>query len=100
MDSLIEKLKKLLFSQPETPETAVFTDELISKLMHDLQNTAESMYSCSESSAMLDEYVEMVNNREDAARLMPLVKAHLDACPGCNQTYNILLAILEGEVQE
>jgi len=66
-------------------------------LMQTLEMTQENMYSCEETYALLDKYVELVNTGEDAARLMPLVKNHLDACPGCHEHYEILRDIIANE---
>ncbi len=66
-------------------------------LLRRLENVQENAYSCEETFALLDEYVELVVTDEEAAALMPLVKNHLDMCPDCREGYEVLLRILEAE---
>ncbi len=66
-------------------------------LLRRLENVQENAYSCEETFALLDEYVELIVTDEEAAALMPLVKNHLDMCPDCRERYEILLRILETE---
>ncbi len=73
------------------------SEEVVVDLMQQLQNTKEGEYSCADSYALLDEYVELVASDEDVERLMPLVKAHLDACPDCKLEFEVLLKVLESE---
>lgn len=115
MTGLIDKLKKLLSKQKaktakshsanlNVPNSNVtskaeigLTPEAVVNLMQQLEATNEGQYSCAESYALLDEYVEHVASNEEAERIMPLVKAHLDACPDCHQEFEILLDILKGD---
>ena len=64
-------------------------------LMERLEKTMEDAYSCEEAFALLDEYVELVASDEEAKRLMPLVKNHLDMCPDCQDEFEILLHVLK-----
>ena len=73
----------------------VFTQDHLVELMQRLETTMENVYSCDEAFALLDEYVEMVANKEEAEQLMPLVKNHLDLCPDCRDEFEVLLHILE-----
>ncbi len=75
-------------------ETNMTKDALIN-LMHRLEKTMEEAYSCEEAFALLDEYVELVANDEEASKLMPLVKNHIDMCPDCRDKFEILLRILK-----
>jgi hypothetical protein len=43
----------------------------------------------------LDEYVELKIKKEDAARIMPLIREHLDLCPECCEEYEALLDVVE-----
>lgn len=81
-------------------ETAVLTKDAVKNLMQALQHTNEHMYSCKESYELLDEYVELIATNEEAAMLMPLVKAHIDACPDCGQEFEILLEVLKADTAE
>ncbi|MCP4421198.1 MAG: hypothetical protein GY805_31690 [Chloroflexi bacterium] len=71
------------------------TKEDVVTLMHRLEKTLEDSYSCEESFALLDEYVELVATDEEAKRLMPLIKNHLDMCPDCREEFETLLYILK-----
>jgi len=64
-------------------------------LMQRLEKTLENSYSCEEAFALLDEYVELVASDEEAMKLMPLVKNHIDMCPDCRDKFEILLRILK-----
>lgn len=73
----------------------VLTQDHLVNLMQRLETTMENVYSCDEAFALLDEYVELVANKEEAEQLMPLVKNHLDLCPDCRDEFEILLNILQ-----
>lgn len=79
---------------PNEPVTA----NTIQLLMRMLEMTQQEAYSCEETFALLDEYVEaVIRNEANGDVVMPLVKYHLDACPDCYQKFEILLRILETE---
>jgi hypothetical protein len=78
-------------------DTAVSTinQQNLVDLMQRLEKTMEDAYSCEEAFALLDEYVELVADDEEARRLMPLVQNHLDMCPDCRDEFEILLHVLK-----
>ena len=100
------KLKNL-FSKPKQTMTearepaadqstdASLNQEQLVDLLHRLERTIENAYSCEEVYALLDEYVELVADDEEAKKLMPLVQNHLDMCPDCRDEYEILLHVLK-----
>ncbi len=106
MTNLFNKLRKLarVNTTPGT-ETAVsltggsliLNDETVKNLLRQVDKTEDGQYSCAETFALLDEYVELVVSNEDAAALMPLVERHLEVCPECSPRYKALLAILQTE---
>jgi uncharacterized protein YdiU (UPF0061 family) len=49
---------------------------------------------CEQVFDTLDQYAEIEVRREDAARLMPLVREHLDMCSHCCDEYEALLDVL------
>ena len=123
MNNLIDKLKKLFGITPDkgNPEaieptmnestsswkapgqdstTPVLNENILKALMQQVEETKEGMYTCQETSELLDEYVDLVNSEQDAAQIMPLVKAHLDACPGCEQRFEILLDIVSADLND
>lgn len=81
-------------AQAAAPE-ATLTQELLVELMERLEKTTENAYCCDEVFALLDEYVELVADDEEARQLMPLVKNHLDMCPDCRDEYEVLLHVLK-----
>jgi uncharacterized protein YdiU (UPF0061 family) len=49
---------------------------------------------CEQVFNTLDQYAEIEIRKEDAARLMPLVHNHLEACSECCDEYEALLDVL------
>ena len=49
---------------------------------------------CEQVFDTLDQYAEIEVHQEDAARLMPLVRDHLDTCSHCCDEYEALLDVL------
>ena len=82
-------------SAASSMEAGSLNQQTLVDLMHRLEKTMENAYSCDEVFALLDEYVELVANDEEAKRLMPLVENHLDICPDCKDEFEILLHILK-----
>lgn len=82
-------------SANQPPGGMVLTQDHLVDLMQRLETTLDNAYSCEEAFALLDEYVELVTNTEEAGQLMPLVKNHLDLCPDCRDEFEILLHILK-----
>ncbi len=102
MTNFFDKLRKLIqLDTKPALETAVppiaLTDTAVADLMRQVDETEADQYSCAETSALLDEYVELVQSEQDAATLMPLVERHLVHCPNCREHYDILLTILQTE---
>lgn len=71
------------------------TSEILIDLMERLEKTTDDAYCCDEVFALLDEYVELVSDDEEAKQLMPLVKNHLEMCPDCRDEYEVLLHVLK-----
>lgn len=68
------------------------SDAAIVDLFRYLQNCEEM--GCEEVFGVLDQYAEIEVRKEDAARLMPLVREHLDMCDECCDEYEALLDVL------
>lgn len=77
------------------PGAVTMNQDNLVELMHHLEHTLDNAYSCEEVFALLDEYVELVASDEEAKRLMPLVKNHLEMCPDCRHAFEILLHVLK-----
>jgi hypothetical protein len=83
---------RALFHQQETQ----IPDELIQSLIRSLEEEdREESCSCDEVFAVVDQYAELELRGEDAARLMPLLKKHMDGCHDCCEEYEALLDILQ-----
>lgn len=70
-------------------------DELIESLIRSLEHTHEQECTCDEVFAVVDQYAEAEIHGDDAARLMPLIKQHMELCHNCCEEYEALLDILE-----
>ena len=79
-----------------TPKaTGPVTADNIHRLARLLELTGVDQYSCEETFELLDEYVDLVDNRAEAEALMPVVKQHLDRCPHCSHMFESLLRTLQ-----
>ncbi len=70
-------------------------DEVVQGFLRVLEEVRVEDVPCSQVFARLDEYVEKEVHGENAARLMPLLREHLDLCPDCCEEYEALLSVLE-----
>lgn len=75
-------------------------DEVVVKFLRVLENARAEDLSCSNIYARLDEFVEEEVKSKDAAKIIPLIREHLDICPDCLQEYEALLAILQNTKTE
>ena len=75
--------------KPELP------DNLVESLIRSLEHSQDEECSCDDVYAVVDQYAEMEFSGKDAARLMPLLKQHLEVCHNCYEEYEALLDILE-----
>ncbi|MEW6029286.1 MAG: hypothetical protein AB1564_08460 [Chloroflexota bacterium] len=73
------------------------SDRTIEGLIRYLE-TAE--LDCEQVYHALDHYAEMEVRHEDAARLMPLVREHLDMCDECCDEHEALLRVLEKDAKQ
>lgn len=71
------------------------SDEAIKGFLRALEEARVEDVPCSQVFSQLDEYVQKQLNGEDAAKLMPLLREHLDLCQDCCEEYETLLAALE-----
>ena len=74
---------------------AKLSDDLIRELIRSLESTQDDECSCDDVYALLDQYAEIQIRGEDAARLMPLLKEHIETCGECHDEYEALLRVLE-----
>jgi hypothetical protein len=71
------------------------SNEVLQGFLRVLENARTEDISCNEVFAQLDQYVEKEVKGEDAARLMPLLREHLDLCSDCCDEYEALMTVLE-----
>ena len=65
-----------------------------------LENVDKEEITCDELYARLDEYVEREVDQKDAARIMPLMREHMDVCQECCDEYEALLDVIEKSSDE
>ena len=82
------------------PPQEELQDETIVKFLHILEDVCGQDNSCEDLFACLDEFVEREMKSHDAAKIMPLIREHLDACDHCHEAYEALLAVLEHTQEE
>jgi hypothetical protein len=70
-------------------------NNIMQRLLLMLSNTREEELDCGEVHQVIDVYAEVAANGEDAAKLLPMVKHHLEMCQCCEEEYEALLRILE-----
>lgn len=70
------------------------SNEAVLEMLRVLENAREEDIPCGEIHLRLDEYVEREIDKKDAARLMPLIREHLDVCEECCEEYEALLDVL------
>lgn len=81
-------------TQPQNDPNSL-PDGLIENLIRSLEHTHEEECTCDEVYAVVDQYAEAQIRGEDAQRLMPLIKQHMELCQNCCEEYEALLDILE-----
>jgi len=86
---LINRIRASLGLKREPPNEAVLG------FLRVLEHVRAEELTCDEIFAALDEYVEREIDQKDAARLMPLIREHLDLCPECCEEYETLLHVIE-----
>jgi hypothetical protein len=62
-----------------------------------LLGPAEPEVGCDECFEQLDRYVELELAGNDAAAIIPGLRAHLDGCPACREEHESLRALVGGD---
>ncbi len=73
-------------------------EETLKKLMRILELTHEQEFSCLETFAVLDQYVEILLLCKQRASWDLLVEQHLDLCEQCRAEFEALIRILQAEM--
>ncbi len=71
------------------------SDEVVEGFLRVLDRVRAEDVTCDEVFTQLDEYVEKEMDGKDVARLMPLLREHLDMCSDCCDEYEALLDVIE-----
>ena len=91
LDFLNRWLRK---KNPKTNPEAAMTPEAIMGLLKKLELTRSEELPCEEAYNLIDQYADLVQKGEDAARLLPLVEHHLQMCMDCKEEYEALMRAL------
>ncbi len=91
--------------RPENPDSSLNSGsessvEIFRKIALMLQNTADTEITCGQFTDLIDEYIELGLQGENAAELMPLIKLHLDLCGGCHEEYDALMRIMNRSMEQ
>jgi hypothetical protein len=81
-------------SKKPGPNMSITPDQA-KKMLKMIESTQEEELSCDDVFELLDVYAEMAQHGEDMAKLLPLVKHHLEMCPDCREEYEALMRILD-----
>lgn len=96
-DNFFRKLFGRLFAGKRAAEPIAVPHQngsMMGKLLQMVSDTDEVEFACDEVFELLDQYVELEARGEDVARLLPLVKKHLDNCGDCHEEYEALAQII------
>jgi hypothetical protein len=95
-DSFIKKIILRLSARQRKapPQPAEQVDPALVRLFQMLERTREDEIPCEEVFELLDHYVELAARHEDAAKILPFVKDHLDRCHNCREEYEALARII------
>ncbi|HEY6072404.1 MAG TPA: hypothetical protein VIV15_03195 [Anaerolineales bacterium] len=90
-NEFLHRIRSLFHHQDEH-----IPDEIIQNLIRSLQeDDQEKACTCDDVFAVLDQYAELELRGQDAARIMPLLRKHMDGCHDCCEEYEALLEILQ-----
>ena len=87
--TIFQRIKHIFQPQVE------LQDEVIVKFLRILEDVRAEEMSCDDMFNRLDEFVEAEVRSQDAEKLMPLIREHLDMCHECDEEYEALLDVLE-----
>jgi hypothetical protein len=89
LKALIRTVRKRVSPREE------LSTETVLGFLRVLENVDKEEITCDELYAKLDEYVEREVDQKDAAKIMPLMREHLDVCPECCDEYEALLHVIQ-----
>ena len=86
---LIQKVRNSISPQEQV------SHEMVLGFLRVLETVDHEEITCDELYEKLDQYVDREVDKKDAARIMPLMREHLDVCPECCEEYEALLHVIE-----
>lgn len=89
LKALIRTVRKRVSPRKELSTEAVLG------FLRVLETEDKEEITCDELYAKLDQYVEREVDQKDAAKIMPLMREHLDVCPECCDEYEALLHVIK-----
>ncbi len=96
----LRDLIKKIRSNGSTPQEQLSNEMLIGFLrVLETETVDHEEITCDELYEKLDEYVEREVDKKDAARIMPLMREHLDICPECCEEYETLLHVVATTIE-
>jgi len=78
-----------------SPPVPPLSNEAVLGFLRVLEDVDKEEITCEELYRELDLYVETEVHGQDPAKLMPLMREHLDICPECCEEYEALLHVVE-----
>jgi len=96
INTLTRKFRNFFRREPEVQ----LPDSLVERLVKSLEITHDEECACDEFHDFIDQYAETNIRGEDAERLMPLIKNHLEICHECCEEYEALLDVLQAAVDK
>jgi hypothetical protein len=93
----LRDLLKQIGRGPQNGQNSSMSDTDVMSLIRYLENCE---LDCEQVFSALDQYAEIEVRHEDAAKLMPLVREHLDMCHDCCDEYEALLDVLVKESKQ
>ncbi|MCC7130857.1 MAG: hypothetical protein IT297_10720 [Anaerolineae bacterium] len=80
---------------PPENDSSAQVDPLVRILLNMLADTHADELPCDEVFELIDHYAELDLDGEDAARIYPLIRLHLERCRDCQEEYQALLRALQ-----
>ncbi len=88
------------FKRDRQQDQTEYSEEVIAGFLRVLEEARVEDMPCDQVYSLLDQYVESEVHGGDAAKLMPLLREHLDMCPECCEEYEALLDMLEKSAKD
>lgn len=94
MKNLWRNLVKTLRGSKDIPEEANMPEKFWRNIVDTSLKTEENEIDCAACFEMLDEYIDLLDDGEDPATILPQIEQHLAVCHCCNDELNAILTAL------